>query len=144
MVNIDELIPHRPPIRVITEALELKDLCGRAKALVTPQWPLSDGQTVSAMMLIEAMAQTAALVEGFNNKLKGRPGVKGWLVGIKSARFYRERVAVGADLTVEVKSIATFDDYAVIEGEVRDRDDLIAEAVLQAVKFEGDNPKNQK
>ena len=121
MVNIDELIPHRPPIRV-----------------------LSDGQTVSAMMLIEAMAQTAALVEGFNNKLKGRPGVKGWLVGIKSARFYRERVAVGADLTVEVKSIATFDDYAVIEGEVRDRDDLIAEAVLQAVKFEGDNPKNQK
>jgi len=144
MVNIDELIPHRPPIRVITEALELKDLYGRAKALVTPQWPLSDGQTVSAMMLIEAMAQTAALVEGFNNKLKGRPGVKGWLVGIKSARFYRERVAVGADLTVEVKSIATFDDYAVIEGEVRDRDDLIAEAVLQAVKFEGDNPKNQK
>ena len=143
MVNVDELIPHRPPIRVITEALCLEDDFGRAKALVTAQWPLCDGKTASAMMLIEAIAQTAALVEGYKNKQKGQAGVKGWLVGIKSAEFYRERIKVGVELVVDVKSLYSFEDYAVIEGEVKEGQDLVAKAVLQAVKFEGDAPISQ-
>jgi len=66
------------------------------------------------------------------------------LVGIKSAEFYRAQIEVGADLIVEVKSLYSFEDYAVIEGEVKDRQDVIVKAVLQAVKFEGDHPVNQQ
>jgi predicted hotdog family 3-hydroxylacyl-ACP dehydratase len=138
MIDIESLIPHREPIKIMTEVIELKDDSGIAAAVVNERWPLCDGQAVSSLVLIEAIAQTSALVEGYKRKISGKDGAKGWLVGIKSAEFKTEVVPVNTRITVFVNSLYSFDNYGVIEGVVKSGDDILLSAVLQALRLNED------
>lgn len=140
MIDIESLIPHREPIKLITEAIELEDDTGIAAAVVNERWPLYDGRAVRSLVLIEAIAQTAALVEGFKRKKENKSGAKGWLVGIKSAEFKSDVIELSTRLTVFVKSLYSFDDYGVIEGVVKSGDEVLATAVLQALRLNHEEP----
>jgi len=139
MINIEELIPHREPIRIISEVIEITDDFAIAGAVVKSSWPLFDGDGVNSLVLIEAIAQTAALVEGYKKKKQGKPGVKGWLVGIKSAEFKQAKIPVNTRVFVSVKSMYSFDNYGVIEGTVKCGNDVSVVAVLQALRMDDDN-----
>ncbi|PKN17788.1 MAG: hypothetical protein CVU71_15280 [Deltaproteobacteria bacterium HGW-Deltaproteobacteria-6] len=138
MVDIESLIPHREPMKIITEAVELKDNEGIAAAVVNENWPLCDGRTVHSLALIEAIAQTAALVEGYKRKREGKSGTKGWLVGIKSANFKTDVIQLGTRITVSVKSLYAIEHYGVIEGIVKSGDEVLLSAVLQAMRLNDD------
>ena len=139
MINIEDLIPHREPIRIISEVIEIADDIAITTAVVKSSWPLFDGDGVNSLVLIEAIAQTAALIEGYKKQKQGKPGVKGWLVGIKNAEFKQAKVTVNTRLVVSVKSMYSFDNYGVIEGTVKSGDDVLVAAVLQALRMDDDN-----
>jgi predicted hotdog family 3-hydroxylacyl-ACP dehydratase len=139
MINIEELIPHREPIRIISEVIEIADDCATTSAVVKSNWPLFDGNGVNSLILIEAIAQTAALVEGYKKKKQGEPGVKGWLVGIKNAEFKQAKIPVNTRVVVSVKSMYSFDNYGVIEGTVKCGEDVLVVAVLQALRMDENN-----
>jgi len=134
MINIEDFIPHREPIRIISEVIEITDDFAITGAVVKSSWPLYDGNEVNSLVLIEAIAQTAALVEGYKKKKQGKAGVKGWLVGIKSAEFKQATLPVDTRLVIAVKNLYSFDNYGVIEGTVKCGDDVLAVAVLQALR----------
>lgn len=138
MIDIEALIPHRAPIRVITDVIELHENSGIAAAVVNERWPLYDGQGVGALALIEAIAQTSAIVEGYKRKLAGKSGVKGWLVGIKSAEFAVDTIAVNTPISIRVDSVHSFDNYGVIEGVVTSGENVLLKAVLQAIRLNPD------
>ena len=138
MIDIESLIPHREPIKIITEILELNDNSGSASAVVNEHWPLCDVRAVRSLALIEAIAQTAALVEGYKRKKQGKDGTKGWLVGIKSAEFKQDFIALDTRITVFVRSLYVFEQYGVIEGIVKSGDDILLTAVLQAMRLNHD------
>lgn len=140
MIDIESLIPHREPIKIITEIVELGDNTGIAAAVVNERWPLCDGRTVRSLVLIEAIAQTAALVEGYKRQKENKSGAKGWLVGIKSAEFKTDVIALSTRITVFVKSLYAFEDYGVIEGVVKSGDEILATAVLQALRLNDREP----
>jgi len=56
IIDIESLIPHREPIKVSTEIIEITDDGGSSTAVVNQDWPLCDGQTVNSIVLIEAIA----------------------------------------------------------------------------------------
>lgn len=138
MIDIEALIPHREPIKVITEVIELHENSGTAAAIVNERWPLYDGHAVGALALIEAIAQTSAIVEGNKRMREGKSGVKGWLVGIKSAEFSTDSIPVNTPITVHVDSVHSFDNYGVIEGVVKSGDEILLKAVLQAIRLNHD------
>lgn len=138
MIDIESLIPHREPIKIMTEVIELQENAGSAAAVVNDRWPLCDGRGVRSLVLIEAVAQTAALVEGYKRKQEGKSGVKGWLVGIKSAEFKREIIELNTRITVSVHSIYAMDNYGVIEGVVKSGDEILLSAVIQALRLNHD------
>ena len=138
MINIEELIPHREPILIISEVIEIADDFAITSAVVKLSWPLFDGDGVDSLVLIEAIAQTAALIEGYKKKKQGKGGVKGWLVGIKSAEFKQASIPVDTRLVIAVKSLYSFDNYGVIEGTVKSGEDVLAVAVLQALRMDDD------
>jgi predicted hotdog family 3-hydroxylacyl-ACP dehydratase len=138
MIDIESVIPHREPIKIIEEATELQDNSGTAVAVVNERWPLFDGRTVHSIVLIEAIAQTAALVEGYKRKKRGQDSIKGWLVGIKSAEFHRDVLALQTPITVSISSRSSFDDYAVINGTVTSGNETLLTAVLQAIRLNKD------
>lgn len=138
MLNIEDFIPHREPIRIISEVIEIKEESAITGAVVNSNWPLYDGNAVNSLVLIEAIAQTAALVEGYKKKKQGKSGAKGWLVGIKSAEFKQASLPVGTRVVIAVKSLYSFDNYGVIEGTVKSDEDVLAIAVLQALRMDDD------
>ena len=138
MIDIESMIPHREPIRVITEVIDLKDESGIAACVVNDRWPLCDGRAVSALVLIEAIAQTSALVEGYKRKISGKDALKGWLVGIKSAEITRDAVAIDTRITVSVNQSYSFERYAVIEGVAKAGDEILLKATLQVLRLNDD------
>jgi len=138
MINIEDYIPHRKPIRIISEVVEMKEKSAITRAVVKSSWPLYDGNAVNSLVLIEAIAQTAALIEGYKKKKKGKAGAKGWLVGIKSAEFKQATIPVDTRLIIAVKSLYSFDNYGVIEGTVKSGEDVLAIAILQALRMDDD------
>ncbi len=138
MINIEDYIPHREPIRIISEVIEMKQESAITSAVVNSSWPLYDGNEVNSLVLIEAIAQTAALIEGHKKKKQGKAGAKGWLVGIKSAEFKQATIPVDTRLIIAVKSLYSFDNYGVIEGTVKSGEDVLAVAVLQALRMDDD------
>ena len=141
MFNIEDYIPHRGPILIISEVIEIADDFAITSAVVKLSWPLFDGDGVDSLVLIEAIAQTAALVEGYKKKKQGMPGVKGWLVGIKSAEFKQSNIQVDTRLVITIKSLYSFDNYGVIEGTVKSSEDVLAVAVLQALRMDDNTLK---
>ncbi len=138
MIDIESLIPHREPIKIISEIIELSDNFGETAAVVNERWPLCDGFAVQSLVFIEAIAQTAAIVEGSKQRREGKGDIKGWLVGIKSAEFKRDTVPVGTRIVVQARSLYVFEQYGVIEGIVKSGDDILLTAILQAMRLNHD------
>ncbi len=137
-MDIESLIPHREPIRIITEVIEVTEDNGIAAAVVNERWPLYDGKGVQAIVLLEAIAQTAAIVEGYKRKKSGKDGVKGWLVGIKSADFTKDFIPLHTRITASVHSLYSFEKYGVTEGVVKEGDEILLSAVLQVMRLNED------
>lgn len=140
MLNIDinSLIPHREKIKIVTGILDIQEMSAVSSATVNPEWPLYDGEAASSLVLIEAIAQTAAIVEGYKRTQRGESGVKGWLVGIKNAEFCVEKIPVGTHLIILLESKYSFDNYGVVEGTVKSGDAILATATLQAMRLNDD------
>lgn len=138
-IDIESLIPHREKIKIISGILEIKETTAISTATVTSSWPSYDGNAVDSLVLIEAIAQTAAIVEGYKRKQQGKDGVKGWLVGIKNAEFKTEKILINTNLIIMIESKHSFDNYGVIEGAVKTGDKILALATLQAMRLNKDD-----
>jgi len=138
-IDIESLIPHREPIRIISEVLEIQEDFAITTATVNPYWPLFDGSAVDSLVLIEATAQTAALVEGYKRNKLGKTGVKGWLVGVKNAEFKMLKIPVNTKLTIAVHSKYSFDNYGVVQGTIKSGEDILAVIILQALRLNEDS-----
>lgn len=139
-IDIDSLIPHRKKIKIISGILDIQEHSAVSSAIVDSDWPLYDGEAVNSVVLIEAIAQTAAIVEGYKRKQRGESGVKGWLVGIKNADFNVETIPVDTRLMIMLESKYSFDNYGVVEGTVKSGDHVLATATLQAMRLNDDDP----
>jgi len=137
-VNIESLIPHRDRIKMISAVLEITSESAVAEAVVKPDWPLCNGKMVNPIVLIEIVAQTAAVIDGHKRKMQGKPGGKGWLVGVKNAQFNVAEIPVGTCLIASVGNSYSFDNYSVINGTIKVGEEILALIVLQALRMNED------
>ena len=138
-IDIESLIPHREKIKIISGILEIKETTAISTAVVNPNWPSYDEGEVNSLVLIEAIAQTAAIVDGYKRKQQGKDGVKGWLVGIKSAEFKVAKIPVNTNLIIMIENKYSFDNYGVLEGTVKAGEKMLATVTLQALRLNEDN-----
>lgn len=136
--DIESLIPHRDRIKIVSSVLEITTETALSEAIVKPDWPLCDGNAVDPIVLIEVVAQTAAAIDGYKRKNQGKTGGKGWLVGIKDAKFNVTKISVGTRLVANVSNSYSFDNYSVIEGTVKAGEEILAIIVLQALRMNED------
>jgi predicted hotdog family 3-hydroxylacyl-ACP dehydratase len=137
-MDIEALIPHRDRMRLIGEALAVNDDGAATSSVVTEDWPLYRDGAVNALVTIELVAQTAALIEGWKRQQTKRGGTKGWLVGIKRADFRLPRIPLSATLITEVRRDYALEGYAVFEGTVRLGTEVVAVISIQAFRPEED------
>ena len=138
-IQIEDLIPHRGRMKWVDDVLEINDALARTSSLVTEQWPHDDMDTVDPIMLIELVAQTAGVLEGWKSKRKdGKAGAKGWLVGIKKADFFIDRIPLKMRLVATVRRLysleSSLESYAVFAGEVESDSRLLSRVELQVFR----------
>lgn len=135
-IRIEDLLPHRDRMLLIDEVLEVTDTTAVTCATVTDRWPLFDGQAVDSLILIELVAQTAGVNNGWVRiKQHGLDSEKkGWLVGIKQSRFLVDTLELNDRIITRAENKFEYEGYRQILGTARLDNKLIGEVALQVIQ----------
>lgn len=127
-----DLTPHQPPMRLVDAVLSAQsDGSGTAEARISSDNIFVDQNGVLAPeALVELMAQAFAAINGYQARLSGQPGAKGYLVGVKQVRFFHAAQA-GDHLRIHVRPAGEFAGFVLIAGEVRREGHLLAQGELK-------------
>ena len=118
MMDIETLIPHRDRMKLLDEVVAANEDSAVTSARVSPRWPLCQGDYVDPIVLIEIVAQTAAVFISCKKGIETGGSRRGWIVGIKNADFFVGRIPLDTVLIATVKDLYHVDQYSVLEGEV--------------------------
>jgi len=132
--EIENLIPHRQPMKLIDTIITVDQKHAVTRATVKENWPLLSGDAVSAIVLIELAAQTAGICIGWNEKMKTN-GLKrkadGWLVGIKNACFYVDKIPLDTCITTRSENHLVVENYKEIAATASIGETVVGEINLQ-------------
>mgnify|MGYP001038383805 CR=1 FL=1 len=132
----ENILPHRGRMLLIDEILELDDDGAATRSVVTEKWPFFNGRDVNAIVLIELVAQTAGIHNGWiREKLHGPSAdKKGWIVGIRQARLAVNAVPLGTRLIARTKNQMEFEGFRDIAGTVEMGTLIVAEIAIQLLR----------
>ena len=135
-INIDDLLPHRKPMRLITKILFFDDQKAITHSIVSLNWPLTDPKGVNALILIELVAQTAGINNGW--KLLKSEGLaadhRGWIVGIKKAELMVGNLALGTLIVTTSENRFEFENFREIHGVTTVDGKVVGEITLHLMK----------
>ena len=127
----EALIPHRKPMCFIDRLIETQAQGGTAEASVAPDHILlDDGGKLDAVAMAEMIAQAYAAVKGYHDRRSTEPVKQGFLVGIRKIQFLKS-VFAGDILRINVDMVGSFSGFAVIRGQVRRHQEIIAEGEIK-------------
>lgn len=127
----EDLVPHRAPMLLIDRLIAVNGKNGIVEARVgTDSLLTSDDGRLEEAALIEIIAQSYAALKGYIDRRDQLPVRRGFLVGVKRIDCHAD-VHIGDLLQVHIHTLAELDDFAVAEGEIRRRDEVIAHGDLK-------------
>lgn len=136
--TVEDLLPHRGRMRLVDEILHVDEERAVTRSKVTEQWPLFDGESVGSLILIELAAQTAGICNCWNGlRTQGERFVKkGWLVGVREARFFVDSLPLSAHVVTTAENRFKFENFREIAGSARIGAKAAAEITLQLVQVD--------
>ena len=135
-IEIDTLVPHRRPLRLIDDVIAVSGDSATTASRVTPAWPTYSDGAVRALVLVELVAQTAAVVGGYKARThpSGPCPHKGMLVGIKQADFALDTIPRDARIVTCATTRSLLENFREISGFAKIGDRIIGEMILQGVQ----------
>jgi len=115
---------------LVSSLLLREETVGKVSATVPATGPMVRGGTVLHEYLIEILAQSMAVIDGYDSLVEGKPPSGGFLVGLKHFRWYSQPVP-GQALTVTLSKLFEFGPMTVMEGHVDAMGTLVAEGELK-------------
>ncbi len=140
--SVEALLPHRGQMLLVDEIISATDEQATTSSMARKDWPLANDGAINPLILVELVAQTA----GIHNSLKrveqlgqGSP-TRGWLVGIKSARFHVACIAPGKTVMTTTRNAFVFENLREIKGTATIDGQPAADVVLQIVEAQEESP----
>jgi predicted hotdog family 3-hydroxylacyl-ACP dehydratase len=104
--DLDDLIMHRPPMRLLDRAIEIDTQHATAELTVRDDIPfVLPGRGMPAYAGLELMAQTIGMIDGFKCWSEGLPPKIGFLLGCRRYTVACDAFAVGIRLIVSVDMV---------------------------------------
>lgn len=137
-MDIETLVPHRGAMLLISEIIAFDGGQAETRAVVAEHWPLTTGAGADPLVLIELVAQTAAVNNGYEIIRRQGPerDHRGWIVGIKSARLLVDTIAVGTPIVIHSSNQFEYENFREIHGVARIGGEVVAEVTLQLMQAE--------
>jgi 3-hydroxyacyl-[acyl-carrier-protein] dehydratase len=130
-LSVEKLIPQQKPMCLVDRLVEFKDQGGTVETQVLPgQVLVDDDGRLETLAVAEMIAQAYAAVKGYGDRLAGRPVKQGFLVGIRNIQFH-QAVFAGDQLQIHVNTVGSISGFAVVEGVVTRKSDIIAEGQIK-------------
>lgn len=136
--ELEDLLPHRRPMLLVSEIVSFDDQSARTRSIVAPHWPMVDSKGANALILVELVAQTAGINNGWELVKRDGSGAdsRGWIVGIKSASFQVDLLPIGTTIEVESVNQFAYDNFREIKGVATIGGREAAEVTLQLMQAE--------
>ena len=130
---LEDLLPHRAPMLLIDQILEVDSGHALTLSRVAGTWPLADRHGVAPLIMVELAAQTAGVCNGWDRiRTQGLGSDQmGWLVAVKRADFFIDHLPIGTSVMVKAENTLSFDKFREVTSRVYDEDRLLAEVILQ-------------
>ena len=134
--RIEDLLVHRDRMLLIRQIISVDMRKAVTRAIVSDQWPLVNDGRANPLVLIEVAAQTAGIYNSWRLHQEQGPDAdhRGWMVGIKIARFFVDRIPLGTEIITEAQNQFEFDNYREIQGIAAIQGKTAAEVTLQIVQ----------
>lgn len=140
-IIIEDYIPHRGRMKLIDTVIEADENITVTGSVVRAHWPADSNGSITPIVLIELVAQTLSFANGWAERNSSKDGGKGWLVGVKKARFNTGEILVGDRLITSLKKQHSHDDlYVSATGTVTRGSQLMGEITVQAFRTPESTP----
>ena len=124
-IDIEQLIPHRLPMRLVESIASVDDATVVTSARVRDTWPTVRDGRAQTLILIELIAQTAAVLQGWRERSEGKAGMGGLLVGIPEAKPQAVTIPVETPLVCTVHISHGAQNYLAFTGQVTGADGVL-------------------
>lgn len=125
-----ELVTHRPPMLLVSALLIREETVGQVQARVPRSGLMVHEGTVLNEYLVEIMAQSMAVIDGYDSIRAGKPPSGGFLVGLKAFNWYASP-SPGQLLVITLTKLFEFGPMTIMKGRVDADDVLLAEGELK-------------
>jgi predicted hotdog family 3-hydroxylacyl-ACP dehydratase len=120
-VPLDELVPHRPPMRFLDRVIAVSESEITAETIVSKSNPMfNPGRGLPAYAGLEMMAQAVAAIDGMKCRSGGMPPKIGFLLGTR--RYRVSCAAFAEDMRLVISARMVFSDGAMMTFECRIED----------------------
>lgn len=133
---IAALVPHRPPMLLIDEAISHEGRSLVCRAVIREDHPLLEEDGVPALVAIELFAQTAAALVGLLAPAGGPSMQTGALLGTRQVRLHVPSFAVGDELLIRCTEAWTIGPAAQIECAMTRNGEAVAEGSINVMAGE--------
>ena len=118
-------------MRVVTTLLEVGERHCKVESDLTDKCPFirKDG-TLEEVVYMEIMAQSAAVMNGFEKYDTGAPDPDGFLIGSQDIDIYA-KTSVTDKLTVDIAKTAKFGNFGILYASIKHKDKLIAQGEIK-------------
>lgn len=137
-LTIEDILPHRETMLLVEEVVEVGDDKAVTRSTVSADWPLTDDHGAQVLILVELAAQTAGINNGLRLRRMHGPDSdrKGWIAGIKSARFFIDILPLGTIVVMSAQNQFEFEGFREISVQAVVADRMVADITIQLVQAE--------
>jgi len=125
-LQVDGIIPHKPPMRIIDTLDELAERSASCSALINKDMPfIEEDGSLDNVAYLEMIAQSIAALNGFRNMNESGPSPEGYLLGAKKLEIFG-RAGKGDRLLIMVFKYARYGGFGIVKGVVSKNNEIIA------------------
>ena len=137
-LKVDDLIPQKQGMRVVSTLLNIEERFARVESVFSNKSPFvkKDG-SLEEIVYMEIMAQSAAVMNGFSKFNTGAPPPSGFLVGGQKINIYKKSYAK-EKLIIDIYKTAKFGNFGILEAIVKRGDEIIAEGKIKIFQNDGE------
>ena len=125
-----DFVTHRHPMLLVSSLVKREETVGIIEATVPESGPMVNDGSVLSEYLVEIVAQSMAVVDGYDAMCAGKAPSGGLLVGLKCFKILA-LPSPGQKLNIVLKKLVEFGPMTVMEGTVTAGNSVLASGELK-------------